>query len=93
MQVNSFSFGPQAAEKGQAGDLTEKQARELAIYLFWNVKAEFDSTEVTCRDLERLLTREQAAKCMTFLDFNGDGRVKLPEMCEAVMRVHKVGAA
>mmetsp|Transcript_24642 Transcript_24642/g.68574 ORF Transcript_24642/g.68574 Transcript_24642/m.68574 type:complete len:1128 (+) Transcript_24642:278-3661(+) len=74
----------------QSEAATDMEARQLALYIFWNVKPVFDATFITQADVERvLLSPRRAQRCMAFLDIDQDGRVTLQEMCAAVLKVFK----
>lgn len=68
----------------------EEEARQLALYIFWNLKNEFDSMHITRADLQPLLTPLQVDRCMAFLDLDGDQRVSLQELRDAVVKVYQV---
>ncbi len=65
-------------EIGAAGgkELSSKaQARRLAFYLFWNVKADFSRSFIVREDLEHFMPARKAAKAFALLDGDNDGKV------------------
>jgi hypothetical protein len=48
---------------------------------------------ITKANLEPLLTKAQADRCMAFLDLDGDQKVSLQELRDAVIKVYQVMTA
>eukprot|EP00873_Tetraselmis_striata_P020710 jgi/Tetstr1/440974/TSEL_029242.t1 len=81
----SAAFNATAMSKEQL----EQEARQLALYIFWNLKSEFDAMHITKADLEPLLSKAQVDRCMAFLDLDGDQRVSLQELRDAVIKIYQ----
>lgn len=54
---------------------SKAQARRLAFYLFWNIKADFSRNYIVREDLEHFLPARKAAKAFALLDTDNDGKV------------------
>ena len=71
-----------SGEIGAAGgkELSSKaQARRLAFYLFWNIKADFTRNFIVQEDLEHFLPSRKAARAFALLDTDRDGKVCRPQ--------------
>lgn len=67
-----------SGEIGASGgkELSSKaQARRLAFYLFWNIKADFTRNFIVQEDLEHFLPARKAARAFALLDTDLDGKV------------------
>jgi len=68
---------------------SKAQARRLAFYLFWNIKADFSRNYIVREDLEHFLPARKAAKAFALLDTDNDGKVTLHNTRDAVIQVYK----
>lgn len=67
----------------------EKEARKLAFYLFWNIKPYFTRNHIIMEDLEAFLSPDQAQEAFSMLDNNGDGKLVLADIRDAVIKIYK----
>lgn len=67
----------------------EKEARKLAFYLFWNIKPYFTRNHIIMEDLEAFLSPEKAQEAFDMLDNNGDGKLVLADIRDAVIKIYK----
>lgn len=63
-----------ATKSGDQELSSSAQARRLAFYLFWNVKADFSRNYIVQDDLEHFMPAHKAAKAFAMFDHDGDGK-------------------
>ncbi|KAK9844135.1 hypothetical protein WJX81_005562 [Elliptochloris bilobata] len=68
---------------------SRREAKRLALSLFWNVRAEFSRDYITREDLDFFLEGEATVRAMRVLDTDGDGRISLGEMRDAVIVIYR----
>lgn len=78
-----------ATKSGDQELNSSAQARRLAFYLFWNVKADYTRNYIQQADLEHFMPASKAAKAFAMFDQDGDGKVTLHNARDAVIRVYK----
>jgi hypothetical protein len=64
-----------ATKSGDQELNSSAQARRLAFYLFWNVKADYTRNYIQQADLEHFMPASKAAKAFAMFDQDGDGKV------------------
>ncbi|CAL8466858.1 g6394 [Coccomyxa elongata] len=79
----------QAAQSEGDGVSSQKEARRLAFYLFWNVRASHDREFVVLEDLCCFLPTDKAKAALSVLDVDGDGKISLDDMRDAVISIYK----
>lgn len=85
LQVN-FQDELSATER-QEEVTTEAEARKLALFLFWNVKSDLDSSEMVLDDVTDFLPQAEAEQAFAMLDRDGNGSVSLSECIAAVVEI------
>ncbi|KAK9845183.1 hypothetical protein WJX84_001954 [Apatococcus fuscideae] len=68
---------------------SKNEAKKLAFYLFWNVKPFFHRNFILQEDIEHFLPPDAAKLCFDSLDMDGDGKVSLHDMREAVLKIYQ----
>lgn len=66
---------------------TESEAKKMAFYLFWNVKADLERSYLTLDDVMDFLPPLEAEQAFAMLDRNGNGAVTLTETIAAVVDI------
>ncbi|EIE26550.1 hypothetical protein COCSUDRAFT_39616 [Coccomyxa subellipsoidea C-169] len=82
------ALGKAALSEGD-GVSSQKEARRLAFYLFWNVRASHDREFVLLEDLCCFLPEDKARAALSTLDCDGDGKISLDDMRDAVISIYK----
>ncbi|KAK9823582.1 hypothetical protein WJX72_003976 [[Myrmecia] bisecta] len=77
------------AQADSDGVGSKKEAKKLAFYLFWNVRQSFDRNYIVFEDLVYFLPAEKAAQALKVLDVDGDGKISLPDIRDAVIQIYK----
>ncbi len=85
LQVN-FQDELSATER-QEEVTTEAEAKKLALFLFWNVKADLNRTAMVLDDVADFLPPVEAEQAFAMLDRNGNGSVSLSECIAAVVEI------
>ncbi|DBA97314.1 TPA: hypothetical protein ACH3X1_015052 [Trebouxia sp. C0004] len=84
------SFADQLGEAQESDELnSKKEARKLAFYLFWNVRPNFDRNFIVPMDLEFFMPPEKIPQALKALDVDGDGKISLADMRDAVIQIYK----
>ncbi|KAK9840563.1 hypothetical protein WJX81_001411 [Elliptochloris bilobata] len=83
------ALGSTAASNRAASRAGERQARRLALYIYWNVKASLDRNHIEREDLEAFLPADQAAEAFAMLDKDGNGQLTLSEVREAIVNIFR----
>ena len=67
------------------------EARKLGYYLFWLLKGDLNSLEVTDKDLDRVFpnSASQKAAAWRMLDEDGNGAVALHELVARIVKIYK----
>ena len=67
------------------------EARKLGYYLFWLLKGDLNSLEVTDQDLDRVFpnSASQKAAAWRMLDEDGNGAVALHELVARIVKIYK----
>lgn len=68
---------------------TELEAKKLAFYLFWNVKADYARPNITRGDLADLLPSRDVDAAADLLDADGDGCISSQDVCAAILAVFR----
>lgn len=84
LQVN-FSDELRATERQEV--TSEAEAKKLAFFLFWNVKADLERTYLMPEDVADFLPPGEAEEAFAMLDRNGNGTVTLSECIAAVIEI------
>ena len=66
---------------------SETEAKKLAFFLFWNVKADPERPYLTFDDVTEFLPPGEAEQAYVMLDRNGNGSVSLSECIAAVVEI------
>ncbi len=85
LQVN-FQDELSATER-QEEVTTEGEAKKLALFLFWNVKADLNRSVMVFEDVADFLPQAEAEQAFAMLDRNGNGSVSLSECIAAVVEI------
>ncbi|KAH7617551.1 putative Mechanosensitive ion channel protein 10 [Nannochloris sp. 'desiccata'] len=85
LQVN-FQDELSATER-QEEVTTEAEAKKLALFLFWNVKSDLNSSAMVLDDVADFLPQAEAEQAFAMLDRNGNGSVSLSECIAAVVEI------
>ncbi|KAA6427548.1 MAG: mechanosensitive channel of small conductance-like 10 [Trebouxia sp. A1-2] len=84
------SFADQLGEAQESDELnSKKEAHKLAFYLFWNVRPNFDRNFIVPMDLEFFMPPEKIPQALKALDVDGDGKISLADMRDAVIQIYK----
>ena len=85
LQVN---FSDELRNSTESQEVTsEAEAKKLAFFLFWNVKADLDRNFMTLEDVADFLPPGEAEPAFAMLDRNGNGSVTLSECITAVVEI------
>lgn len=68
---------------------SEAEAKKMAFYLFWNVKADLERPYIILDDVADFLPPGEAEEAFTMLDRNGNGRVTLQECVAIVLSIYE----
>ncbi|KAA6420817.1 MAG: small conductance mechanosensitive ion channel family [Trebouxia sp. A1-2] len=68
---------------------SKKEAKKLAFYLFWNMRATLSRNHVLLEDVEYFLDKTKAKECFDMLDLDRDGKISLQDMRDAVVSVYE----
>ncbi|KAL3133145.1 hypothetical protein ABBQ38_007040 [Trebouxia sp. C0009 RCD-2024] len=84
------TFADQLGEAQESDELnSKKEARKLAFYLFWNVRPDYDRNFIVPMDLEFFMPPEKIPHALKVLDVDGDGKISLTDMRDAVIQIYK----
>lgn len=66
---------------------SEEQAKRVGLFLFWNVKSDFDKPVITQEDLAYFLPETDVPAAFEMLDDDGDGKVTAEDCVTAVQTI------
>lgn len=78
------------ATERQESVTSKSEAKKLAFYLFWNVKADLERTYLIADDVADFLPEEDVEPAFSMLDHNSNGQVSLQECIAAVLSIYEM---
>ena len=73
---------------------SDKEAKKLAFYLFWNIKPfALERNYLLPEDLEQFYgDPKEAQEAFELLDISGDGQITLKEIRDVIVNMYKVAS-
>lgn len=68
---------------------SDQEAKKLAFYLFWNVKADYGRSHIVDADLAAFVPARDVRLAAELLDADGDGVITSQDVCAAILQVFR----
>jgi small-conductance mechanosensitive channel len=79
-----------ALNKMEKSEVTnEDEAKRIGLYLFWNVKSDFEKSSISKEDLEEFIPQDDVDDAYDMLDDDGDGIVTSTDCVSAVQTIYQ----
>ncbi|KAL0055259.1 hypothetical protein WJX82_009568 [Trebouxia sp. C0006] len=89
-KLTAGTFSEQVGASSHAdNESTDREARKLAFFLYWNIKPTFTRNHILPEDLEHFLNAKHAAEAFEMLDDDKDGHASLKDVRSAVCNIFK----
>ncbi|DBA70449.1 TPA: hypothetical protein ACH3X2_011857 [Trebouxia sp. C0005] len=89
-KLTAGTFSEQVGASSHAdNESTDREARKLAFFLYWNIKPTFTRNHILPEDLEPFLNAKHAAEAFEMLDDDKDGHASLKDVRSAVCNIFK----
>lgn len=67
----------------------EDEAKRIGLFLFWNVKSNFEKSAISKEDLEEFIPTDDVDDAYDMLDDDGDGKVTVEDCVSAVQTIYQ----
>ncbi|KAL3133021.1 hypothetical protein ABBQ38_006930 [Trebouxia sp. C0009 RCD-2024] len=94
IRKNKLTAGTFSDQVGASASLadhesTDREARKLAFFLYWNIKPTFARDHILAEDLQHFLNAKHAAEAFDMLDDDKDGKASLKDVRAAVCTIFR----